>query len=146
MRSIALRSALRSARHARILAATSVAAGALLAIAPAASAASKAVPGTNCTITATAPGPSFGGGISCGAGSHDAAYVTCVQVQNATGSWSNTSTCGADHSRLSRSGMGTSFVGFHQASGRSYRVATFGGADGHVAIVISAGFGTTTIG
>ena len=50
-----------------------------------------------------------------------------------------------DHSRLSRSGMGTSFVGFHQASGRSYRVATFGGADGHVAIVISAGFGTTTI-
>jgi hypothetical protein len=136
----------RCSRRALATAAASLAAAASLVGAPAAAAASKTVPGTNCTISANAPGSTFGGGISCGAGSHYAGYVTCVQVQNANGSWSNTSTCGADAKRLSRSGMGTSFIGFHQISGRSYRVATFGGADGHVAVVVSAGFGTTTIG
>jgi hypothetical protein len=88
--------------------------------------------------------------MNCGGGAHSAFYATCVQVQNANGSWSNTSTCGANKGSLNGSGMGTSFVGFHEVSNRTYRVATYGVASGASsgAIVYTGGFGqgTTTIG
>jgi hypothetical protein len=69
-----------------------------------------------------------------------------VQVHNANGNWYNTSTCGSDSGSLRNSGMGTSFAGFNQVSGHSYRVHTSATANGHAGSVNSAGFGTTTVG